>query len=487
MTWIERIILVGAITGGLISCKNDSSMAGRAVLDENDKILVKENTFLFSSTIDTCDYIIAAADSFLIGERQTETGAIRADLLTQLACPEGYSYPETTEFDSIKISIYYSSWTGDNLAPLSINMYEMDKATLEYAPEPAYHTNEDLEKYCSLEPETRILEHERIIVAENYQDSAYSMATGTYVPMVSFNIDPNSAFFQRFTSHKRYTTQDDFSQNILKGLYITTDFGGSTVLHVVDVTMQVYYHFTYKTFLDRDTLVNDVKGFYANAEVKQLNRYLYQDRSALLDELRADTLYDYLVAPAGIYTYIDLPMRQIYDTILGDQYDTKVAYVNLAQIRVQVYDSTWVTSNTGNARLAPQADYVMLMKAGENNARIHSFFENKELPLDTVAILSPLYSGVDSVGNTIHYYSFDISTVLTNILHSPQTQLSNNQEMMRMALVPVTVSFSANNSTQVTSIKEAQTISATRLYSAKNPATHMSLQVVSSLFSKMYR
>lgn len=486
MTWGDRIIIVGAIACGLISCKGDSSMAGRAVLDEDDKILVKENTFLFSSSIDTCDYIIAAADSFLLGERQTETGTIRADLLTQLACPEGYNYPETTEFDSIKFFVYYSSWTGDNLAPLSINMYEMDKATLEYAPEIPYHTNEDLKKYCSLEPQTHILEHERIIVAERYQDSAYSLTTGTSVPMISFKVDPNSAFFQRFTSHKRYTTQDDFNQNILKGLYLTTDFGGSTVLHVVDVTMQVYYHFTYKTFLDRDTTVNDMKGFYANAEVKQLNRFIYEDRDILLDELRADSLYDYLVAPAGIYTYIDLPIRQIYDTILGGQYDTKVAYVNLAQIKVQVYDSTWVTSNTGNARLAPQADYVMLMKAGENNARIHSFFENKELPLDTVAILSSLFSGVDSVGNTIHYYSFDISTVLTNILHAPQEQISN-QETLRMALVPVTVSFSASNSTQITSIKEAQTISATRLYSAKNPATHMSLQVVSSLFSKIYR
>lgn len=487
MTWVEKIILVGAIAGGLVGCKDDSSMAGRAVLDpDNDKILVRENTFLFSSTIDTCDYVVAAADSFLVGERHTEAGAIRADLLTQLACPVDYAYPATTEFDSIKISLYYSSWTGDNLAPLSINMYEMDRATLEYAPEPPYHTNEDLSKYCSLSPDTKILEHERIVVAERYQDSAYSLATESYQPMVSFKVDPGSKFFQRFTSHKKYTTQEDFNQNILKGIYITTDFGGSTVLHVTDVTMEVYYHFSYKTFLGRDTTVKDMKGFYANAEVKQLNRYVYEDRAALLENLRSDTLYDYLVAPAGIYTYIDLPIRQIYDTILGDQYGKKSAYVNLAQLRVQVYDSTWVTSITDNARLAPQASYVLLIRAGEQNARLHSFFENKELPMDTVAVLSQLYSGVDSVGNTIRYYSFDISTILTHVLHTSPDKLNSEQDQMRVALVPVTAVFSTDNN-RVISIKEAQTVSATRLYSAKNPATHMSLQVVSSLFSNIYR
>lgn len=485
MTWRNKIILVGAFVCGLISCKNDSSLAGSAVLDEEDQILVREDTFPFISFIDTCDYVVAGADSFLVGERHTESGVIRADLLTQLACPEDYEYPQNVEFDSIKIFVYYSSWTGDNLTPLSVNMYEMDKATLQYAPDPPYHTNEDLSQFCSLSEETRILEHERIIVAERYQDSAYSLSADRYMPMISFKVDPNSTFFKRFTSHRKYTTQDDFNENIFKGLYITTDFGAATVLHVVDVTMQVYYHFTYRTYQQKDTTVNDVKGFYANSEVKQLNRFIYEDRTKLLEDLQSDSLYDYMVAPAGIYTYIDLPMRQMYDSIIGDQYKTKTAYVNLAQLKVQVYDSIWVTNQTKNARLAGQASHVLLIRAGENNSRIHSFFENKELPTDTVAVLSSLYSGVDANGNTIYYYSFDISSVLTNVLHSDPSQFVLGQHTLRMAMVPVSVVASTNGG--VISIKEAQEVSATRLYSEKNPAAHMTLQVVSSLFSNIYR
>ena len=66
MTWRNKFILVGALVCGLISCKNDSSLAGSAVLDEEDQILVREDTFPFISFIDTCDYIVAGADSFLV-------------------------------------------------------------------------------------------------------------------------------------------------------------------------------------------------------------------------------------------------------------------------------------------------------------------------------------------------------------------------------------------------------------------------------------
>ena len=138
-----------------------------------------------------------------------------------------------------------------------------------------------------------------------------------------------------------------------------------------------------------------------------------------------------------------------------------------------------------NARLAGQASHVLLIRAGENNSRIHSFFENKELPSDTVAVLSSLYSGVDTKSNTIYYYSFDISSVLTSVLHSDPTQFVLGQHTLRMAIVPVSVVTSTDGG--VVSIKEAQEVSATRLYSEKNPAAHMTLQVVSSLFSNVYR
>ncbi len=473
----------------LAGCKTDTSMAGTAVLEPTDVITVREDTFPLLTMIDTCDYIISSPDSFLLGERKTEYGTFKADILTQLACPVDYSYPEGTVFDSIRIFLYYTTWTGGDLSPMSINVYEMDRATLEYNPYPKYKTNEDLSRFCSLEDSTLILENERIVVAQRYNDSAYFASMDAFLPVVSFKVDPNSAFFKRFASHLSYQSQDDFNKNILKGLYITTNFGSSTVLNITNVGMVVNYHFTYKRFDGEVVTEKGEKSFYANSEVKQLNRYLYEDRALLLDQLREDTMYNYMIAPAGIYTYIDLPMRQMYDTILGvDRFATHSAYVNLAQLKVLV-DAYAVDKELEKRNVTPAsfAQNVLLIKCGTNNQRLHAFFEDKELPSDTVAVLGQLASGVDAAGNTQYYYIFNISTMLTNVLHTHPAELPA-EPSLRVALVPVSTitSTNSNGATSIVSIKEEQTISSTCLYSTKNPAAQTTLQVVSSLFFKDY-
>ena len=496
----RAVIFLSLLSLIVISCKDDSSMAGTAVLESTDVIKVREDTFPISTMIDTCDYIISSPDSFLLGEREETYGTIKADILTQLACPEGYVYPKGTVFDSIRIFLYYKTWTGDNLSPLSINVYEMDRATLDYSPNPKYKTNEPLEKYCSLADSTIILQRQRIVVPELYQDSAYYSSLAAYLPAVSFTVDPNSGFFKRFTSKLAYTTQGDFNEHILKGLYITTDFGSSAVLNISSIMMVVSYHFTYTRFDGVEVTEMGEKSFYSNSEVKQINRFIYEDRTALLKTLQEDSAYNYIVAPAGIYTYVDLPMRQMYDTILGivdpldkeaaqQQYETYSAYVNLARLQVMV-DNNLVWEDKGRRRTtyAAPAQQVLLIRCGQNNERLHAFFEDKELPSDTVAVLSSLYTGVDVVGNTTFYYSFDISSLLTNILHVRPDELPNDRDNMRVALVPVSIvtSTNSNGSTSVVAMKEEQTISVTRLYSTKNPAVQTTLQVVSSLFFKDY-
>ena len=96
------------------------------------------------------------------------------------------------------------------------------------------------------------------------------------------------------------------------------------------------------------------------------------------------------------------------------------------------------------------------------------FFRKKELPTDTCALLSTLTSAVDSLGNNIYYYSYDMSDFLTTQLRQEETD--SIQESLSMVLVPVTVSTSSTvySSTTVSAVKEQQTMSATKIRSAKN-------------------
>ena len=460
----------------LSGCKGDIADAGSGVLDDGDAIVVKADTFSLKSEIMECQHIISSPDSFLLGEIETKYGILRADVLTQLACPVGYQYPDNAVIDSVCLFFYYRSWEGDDHSPMSVSVYEIDRKELEYTPAKPYHTDLDISDYCSLEDSTSLLYNDRLVVAKEMLDSVYNSSTGTYLSMVRCRL--KDGFMQRFAQMRHYTDQDEFNR-FFKGLYITSTFGSSTILNLSDISMGVYYHFSYEK-LGRDTTVNDVKGFYANSEVRQLNRFDYLNRKEVIEELQKDSnIYNYIVAPAGLYTRMSFPMKQMKDVISANLVyngQQKREYVNLAELRVEVLNVfSGAASEITPADWLQPASYMLLIK--ENS--MERFFREKELPSDTVAILGALTSGVDSEGNTIYYYTYDMSTLLTK-----QLRQTENPDTLQMLLVPVSVETSSGSSSSstITAVKQAQTLSATQVRSAQNAEKPMTMKVVYSGF-----
>ena len=106
---------------------------------------------------------------------------------------------------------------------------------------------------------------------------------------------------------------------------------------------------------------------------------------------------------------------------------------------------------------------------------VERFFKNRELPSDTCALLGTLTQGVDSIGDAIYYYQYDLSEFLTN-----QLRTESNDSILNMLLVPVTVGTSqTSSSTVVSSVRQQQTMSATKIRSANNG---MNLEIVYSGF-----
>lgn len=461
----------------LTACKNDVFTAGDSVLNDADVIVVKADTFSIRSGIVECPRIISSPDSFLVGEIETDYGVLRADILTQFACPLGYQFPDNAVIDSVCLFMYYRSWLGNGESPLSVNVYEIDRKGLEYAPVKPYMTDLNIDDYCSLTDSTILLYNEKLVVAAKKTDSVYSSVEGAYLPMVRCKL--NSSFAQRFAMMRRYEDQEDFNR-FFKGIYITSNFGSSTILHMADICLGVYYHFNYKKAeSDRDTVIYDMKGFYANSEVRQLNRFCYPDKQELIHSLGKDSnMYNYIIAPAGVYTRMNLPLERMRKVITSQLDTVKRAYVNQAELRVDVLN-VYDGSQTGiqpNDWLQP-AQYMLLIK--ENSEE--RFFCQKELPSDTVALLSSLMSGTDSDGKTNYYYSYDLSTLLTN-----QLRMVNSLDTLKMLLVPVSVettsSGSSTGSASIVSVKQSQIISATQIRSANNADNPLTLKVVYSGF-----
>ena len=439
------------------ACKDDVATIGESVLDEDDAIIVLTDTFSLLSGIESCPAILSQADSFLLGEMETDYGLLRASILTQLACPEGYSYPEgfsVDSVDSVCLFMNYSSWVGDANSPIAIDAYMMDKGTFLY--NGIYPTDLDIDMYCSREKS--ILTNHRIVAAYEKQDSI-SNQSGQYIPMIRIRV--NDDFMRYFASIQSFDSQAAFNEQF-NGLLIETSFGSSTILNITDVALGVYYHFSYKKG-DRDTLVSDMKAFYANSEVRTVNHLYYQDKQAWIETLQKDSdSYNYIVAPAGIYTRLRFPMAQIADVIY-EKVGDKRPYVNKAEVLIDVNNvfSGTASEVKRNDWLQP-TNYMLLIR----EESIGRFFEKKELPSDTCALLGQLTQGTDTLGNTIYYYSYDMSDLMTN-----QLRRQTNDTILNMLLVPVSVSMStlsAYSTTAVSSVRQQQTLSATKIRSAKN-------------------
>ena len=467
-----------ALTCCWTACKNDVASAGEAVLDEDDAIIVLVDTFPLTSVIDSCDAIISQADSFLLGEIETDYGLLRSAILTQLACPTGYRYPDNAEVDSICLFVYYGSWVGDPNTPLAINAYLMDRNTFRYTG--TYPTDLNIADYCS--KEKTILANYSIVVASEKMDSVMN-DEGVYIPMLRMRV--NDDFLNYFWSLKSFKDQDDFNQKF-KGLMLESSFGSSTMLNISDIALGVFYHFQYERVPGdptSDTTVFDMKAFYANSEVRTVNHLAYPDKKEWIDRLKQDSdTYNYIIAPAGAYTRITFPMARISDSIMqhmvstidGVEVLTKQPYVNKAEVRIavtNVYNGS-ESDKKRNDWLQPST-YMLLIR----ESSMKRFFENKELPTDTCALLSPLVQATDSAGDAIYYYTFDMSDFLTN-----QLRKETNDNDLEMMLVPVSVNIATtevSNSTY-SAVKQLQTMSATQIQSALNG---MEFEIVYSGFS----
>jgi hypothetical protein len=346
----------------------------------------------------------------------------------------------------------------------------MDKQSLQE--NASYPNNLQISDYCSLAESAHIVTDSKIVVPATPSDSSYSSQNDTYVPTIRIKL--TDEFAQRFFAIKDFSSQKAFNQ-LFYGLYICSDFNASNVLYIYDITMTVFYHFTMNRAQLNDTIIHDTRSFYANEEVRQVNRFTYPNRQSILQQYSQVKDTNYIVSPANIYTELTVQMDEIYNRIdaqLGDTAAYRV-YINRADLTVDVLYSDSVTGRPRDNWDTP-ASYMMLIQK-ENMAE---FFSTNKTPSDSVAIITSLSATTDSLSNVIYQYSYDLSDMLTK-------QIRSEQKVDQLTFVLVPVAITTNSSTgAILSVKPLQTISATCIRSANNPDIPMDIEVVYAGFSK---
>ena len=99
----------------LVACNQQEQLGmGITLQPLEDEIAVNADTFHVNAQNWLAPYIYSSPDSFLLGSFYNEyLGTTKAEIMTQLACPIGYSYPEGVVPDSVELYVYYSTWFGD--------------------------------------------------------------------------------------------------------------------------------------------------------------------------------------------------------------------------------------------------------------------------------------------------------------------------------------------------------------------------------------
>ena len=430
------------------SCTDNLADIGANIQPSNDDITIGTDTFHVSTENMYMDSILSSSNYFLLGNyTDKKFGSTKAEILAQLRDPEEQFAPNT-EVDSAKIILTYSI-QGDTLSPIQINVYEMKKSTFSFTGD--YYSNAKPTTYC----DNSVLLGQKTIKIKNN-----TLSKGTDTTHIKLSKAYTNHFFDL---KKYYGSHDEFLYNF-KGLYLTTNFGSSTMLYLHkasgiegisnEILIRLYTHYTYNNGKD---IVKIHRDFPANSEVRQVNSITHPDGN-ILNTIPKDS--NYISSPSNLYTKINIPLSRIkksMDSALGN----KKRIINRALLKVEVTNPNYDLFHQ------PLTAKLLLIKKDSLNY----FFINKKPLSNTYALVSANTNAKNASTNAIEYfYSYDLASLITNEL-----KINPDADKIEMVLVPVQQLYSSYYA-------PASDISSVTIKSGQNTSSPMRIKMIYSGF-----
>lgn len=244
-----------------------------------------------------------------IGEiPNAQYGRIRSEYLTQFYIPRGFKFAEAPigdKIDSVSICLYYSAYTGDSLAPISVEAYRLAKS-LPFSK----YTISDVSEYVS----------DRLLGKVSYYAGRgnYKTATGLTVVEIPVPAEIGQDIYNRSKAGDPIFASQEAFDKYFPGVYITTGAGSGSILRVQRTALTMYYKTQVKTKTKdklRDSLyiANTTQQIAHTSEVPQLSRFANEGLSRLISTTEKDI--SYIKSPAGVVTELTIPTQQIAKTL----------------------------------------------------------------------------------------------------------------------------------------------------------------------------
>lgn len=363
---IKSLLLLFSISASQIftSCNDNLNEIGETIQPPNDTIAIKADTVTINAkTVSMSDSIYARTTQGVLGKYDDDMfGSIKSDYICQFFFPDNLKFKDNfKQIDSARLVIDFNGYTGNVDIPMGLSIYEVTKTLPEN-----FYTNIDPLNYTDLKT---------VLAKEAYTIAGSKKYSNSNLRSIVANLGPD--FGKRiYNAWKNGTIKDNDSFNkFFKGMYITTDFGNSSLIKVASTSIDIFYKHQYKDTLGvmRDTTA--ALTLSVTPEVLQLNHI----KNSNPDELFVGgTGATYLKTPAGVYTEVVLPIAQI----TANMEKKNMSLVNSALFSVKGY--TEKESNPSAKENISRPDRLLLIEKDS----VDSFFRHRRLTDGTTSVLS---------------------------------------------------------------------------------------------------
>lgn len=459
---LTAILIASLIT---TSCINESSTIGGSIQPSGDSIHLYKDTIEVSSKTIRMEDVFYNSDYGVLGEFADPVyGKMKADFMLQFYAQKGFKFADSMvianniEESITKIELrleYYKSF-GDTKTPFQAEIFELKKPLNGDNLEEYYVDKVNVEEFVG-SPSSRVSAGKKVYTAEDSSVPDSIKKLSSYIPsvVIPFNSTRQSYWARQIMDNRTQLDQQWFN-NVFKGLYITTNYGDGTLLYVANTKLILHYKYI-KNKKQRDTTAT----FISTKEIKQSNNLGYPQGQleAIIDKV--DTI-NHVRVPAGLMTEIILPISQLKGKL--DRFGNPINWNNIVVNTVK-FSLRSKTIDT-NKYPIPIPSHLLMIKKEERK----KFFINNQTP-DNI-------NSYVAAKDTSNVYNFNnIAKLIQREIRNAAS--SGNFADINMVVLPVTVNTTtaSDGSTVITAVKNQLEPSAAMLIKTKDKTLKHSLQM----------
>jgi len=428
-----KFLVALGIAATLYSCDDETTGIGQFVADA-DMIPAKADSYTIETESYLLDSVYSRSSTAYLGKfTDKDYGTFSSDFLVQINCPENFILPDRIEeIKTAKLGLYYTSYFGDSLASIRVQIDPLTKAIKDDGTNKALY-------YSNLDPTEYYDKNATPLAIKDY--SAYDRTIPDsvrnedgYYPNVA--IDLGDGFCKNFlekynytetvngkTIHPYFKDSESFINNVLKGFYVHTISGEGSILYISDIYLHLTIAYWTKTSEDKDTLVHTVVPMSSTKEIFMSTRF----KNSGMKELVSDPKCTYLKTPAGLCTEVTLPIEEMYQAHKNDTLNS--ISVSFQKLKDQ----------SNNPFKMGTPSNLLMVRKGE----MKDFFENNKVYDNKTTFIATYSSTTNSydfskLNRLISYIFSEIRPEIEKGEAEWNKWKSEHQDYNKLLLVPVT-------------------------------------------------